>query len=165
MSKWKTQFDKHERVFCESGSQVVEEYIGHYDSNGELVLEKTGEKNIYNEIQSHEPSCNINSILARYRAGEESVLNQPGYRFGDFSLIPNSLLDAVNRLEDAKAVFKSLPLEEREKYGQSFEKWISSFGEYGAVFEKPENVSPDFQDASGVAGSVPENVEGVNVNE
>ena len=85
---FKTQFDKHERIFQNSGSPVKVTYAPQYDKNGVLDLVVSGQENLYDYIQSFAESCDIHVLLDRYRDGDASVLS----RVQGFSLRPEDML-------------------------------------------------------------------------
>ena len=58
-----TQYSPHIRVSANPGSPVKVLYSGKYDANGRVVLEKKGEENLYDYIQSFRDSVDLNVIL------------------------------------------------------------------------------------------------------
>lgn len=74
-------------------------------------------------IQASKASTDIAQIVARWEAGDESVINvNPNGFTGDVSLIPNSIndVDKINKLTDAALKsFEQLPVDLKIKFGNS----------------------------------------------
>lgn len=122
------QLRGHKRVFCAAGDREVIEYQPVYDKNGEWHLEESGKSNQYLEIQSHADSCDINIIMARYRAGETDVLQQIQNSYGDVSNMPTNYADIVNAKLKAEQLFMSLSPDVREKFNNSTEQFMARVG-------------------------------------
>lgn len=128
---FKTSYDaqfQHERVHCEPGSRMKVDYQPVFDAKGMWHLEKTGEHDIYLDIQSFADSCDINILMARYRNGETDVLQQVQGTYGDFSGIPKNYADLMNAKITAERLFMSLRADVREKYGNSVEQFMAEIG-------------------------------------
>lgn len=88
--------------------------------DGEKVLVETGKKNVYAEIQKDAQSCDLNYLIAQYEnTGDDSWLNRKQSFFGEFVGMPTSPADCQNKLFEAERLFNSLPVEERNKYGNN----------------------------------------------
>lgn len=94
--------------------------------------------NLYSEIQSHKESVDINCILERFERGDMNVLNRRTGIYLDVTDMPKSYAEMYQRIMDAEAHFKSLPLDIREKFNHSpqeffaaigTQKWIDVFGQ------------------------------------
>lgn len=109
------------------GNCIEPTYSERYDDKGVPYLEKTGEINTYERIQSYRDECDINSILTRYANGDQTVLQRPGY-YLDTTVLPQNIIDATNMINEQKAKFAALPIEVRNKFNQSFEQWAATAG-------------------------------------
>lgn len=127
MAKFRTQFDDRVPVIACKGDRMRKLYHARYDKEGVLEFVEDGVENIYESIQSHADSCDIHSILLRYRNGDASALSVKQGFFADVSNLPNSYAGILNLVKDAQSYFESLPIEERNKYDNSFSKWLTSF--------------------------------------
>ena len=67
---------KMNRVTSEPGSGMKSTYKMYVDENGVRELRKSGEYNLYAEIQSYKDSCSIDYILARFAAGDSTALSR-----------------------------------------------------------------------------------------
>lgn len=110
------------------GNQYEPEYKERYDENGEAYLEKVGEVDTYEKIQSYRNECDVMAILSRYAAGDETALARPGY-YIDTTKLPETYTEYINMMHDQREKFDQLPLSIRQAFGMSFEKWAASAGE------------------------------------
>lgn len=136
--EFKTQYDARERVFTEPGSPEHITYAGHYDEKGRVVLEESGRENIYDFIQSHAESCDIHVLMKRYQNGDVEALSQKQGFYGDFLDFPKTYAEALNHMNEMERQFMALPVETREKFGNSFTEFLAASAE------------PDFLDRLGI---------------
>lgn len=126
---FKTQYsDDRLRKFTNAGDPVKITYAGRYDSNGRVVLEEVGKENLYDFIQSHKESVDINHILARFTNGETDALSKVQGFYGDVTGFPTNYAEALNHITAAEEMFKSLPVETRAKFNHSFSEFLSATG-------------------------------------
>lgn len=146
--KFRTQYDR-ERKICSSGNVMRPEYQLRYDDAGNEYVALIGEKNLYEEIQSHALSVDINYILARFASGETDVLSKRQGVFGDFSKFPRTYAEMLNSLNEAQAVFDSFPVEVKHQFGDSMAQWLSQYGtedwnrKMGLSAPDPEPLTPN----------------------
>lgn len=126
--KFATQYTKHDRVHAELGSPIKTLYGGRYDANGRIVLEEKGKENLYDYIQSFRDSVDLNVILARFANGETDALSKVQGFYADVTDFPKNMAEALNRINECEEMFKSLPLEVRQKFDCSFEQFLSQSG-------------------------------------
>lgn len=124
---FRTQFDR-ERVFSDVGSRERILYAPEFDSNGHMELVETGKENIYNFIQSHKDSVDINLILKRFANGDASALSKRQGAFGDFTQLPTSYADMLNKVMRGEEYFQNLPVDVRSKFNHSFAEFMASMG-------------------------------------
>lgn len=111
-----------------SGSRYEPQYKERYDDKGIPYLEKVGEVDIYEKIQSYKDECDVMAILSRYAAGDTSVMARPGY-YIDTTKLPATYTEYLNMMAEQREKFNQLPLSVREKFGMSFEQWAATAGE------------------------------------
>jgi hypothetical protein len=136
--QFKTQYDARDRVFSDPGSPEHITYAGHYDEKGRVVLEESGRENIYDFIQSHAESCDIHVLMKRYQNGDVDALSQKQGFYGDFLDFPKTYAEALNHMNEMERQFMSLPVDTREKFGNSFTEFLAASAE------------PDFLDRLGI---------------
>lgn len=122
-----SQFSSHGRVHARPGSRIKPVYHAKKMDNGSIELVQTGEENLYDAIQAEREGCELTSILRRFVNGETDVLSRTQGMYGDFTNFPTTYAEMLNKLIEGRAVFESLPLEERQKYGNDFGVWLQSF--------------------------------------
>lgn len=136
--QFKTQYDARDRIFSDPGSPEHITYAGHYDDKGRVVLEESGRENIYDFIQSHAESCDIHVLMKRYQNGDVEALSQKQGFYGDFLDFPKTYAEALNHMNEMERQFMALPVETREKFGNSFTEFLAASAE------------PDFLDRLGI---------------
>ena len=127
VKNWLEARFNHPRRHADAGSRIKIEYQPVYDMAGVWHLEKSGESNLYLDIQSHADSCDINIIMARYANGETDVLQRIQGMYGDVTNVPTNYAEIMNQQLKAKALFMGLSSEVREKYHNSVEEFMASF--------------------------------------
>lgn len=127
--QFKTQYDARDRIFSDPGSPEHITYAGHYDEKGRVVLEESGRENIYDFIQSHAESCDIHVLMKRYQNGDVDALSQKQGFYGDFLDFPKTYAEALNHMNEMERQFMALPVETREKFGNSFTEFLAASAE------------------------------------
>lgn len=137
-------------VFSSSGSPVKDKFIMEVTSKGYPSLRKTGEHNVYDEIQSYREGCDLAAILQSF-GNECPRFNPLGFEeaegfVNDFSDV-SSLGDLVNDGEAVKQFFNELPLEVRNCFDNSVHKFARDFTREGFLesLRIAFNVPPDPQ--------------------
>ena len=125
------------------GSRLHDVYSPVYDHNGVLDLEVTGQEDIYQQIQSHAESCDINVLIARYNSGDPTALSQRQGMYIDATGMPHTYAEMLNAIITAETTFNSLPVEIRAKFGHSFEQFLAQMD------------SPEFADKLGITTPLP----------
>lgn len=123
---FKTQFDPHERVYCNHGTRIHTTYGGHYDEKGRVVLEETGKENTYDKIQSYAESVDIHVIMKRFVNGDVNALSERQGFYGDVLGFPKTYAEFLNQRIDMERMFNSLPVEIREKFNHSFTEFLAA---------------------------------------
>lgn len=160
--KFKTKFDSHARVYQHPGSPVKTVYSSRYDRNGTLELFEDGQEDLYGYIQSHAESVDIHVLLKRFVNGETDVLSRAQGFYADASDMPKTYAEILNSVIAGEQAFNSLPAEVKQRFGNSFSQWMTSFEDPDFLqkmgLESPESPSAasqpltpgQIQDFSGV---------------
>lgn len=136
VSRWRTQFDSHDRVIQKPGSGVKVLYAPKLQEDGTLKLVEAGTDDLYAEIQSHKDSCDIHVLLNRYQNGDVSALSRIQGVYGDFTEMPKTYADLLNAVLAGEQMFKSLPVDVREKFDHSLEKFMMAMDDMPSFLEK-----------------------------
>lgn len=114
------------RFYCKSGSRLAAKHAVRIDDNGHKTIVATGEyTNIYEKIQSHKEECDIAKILERCDVEGYEILNKREAISGDVTMLPTSMLDAAQRLQNMENDFNALPLDVRRRFNFSFTEYIA----------------------------------------
>lgn len=111
-----------------SGSSEADIYEVEIDTTGHKHLVKTGKTNTYEKIQASLESTKIENIIKRAAGGDLEALAVTNGQYLDCTEMPHSLAEAQNMLIKLEAQFNKLPLEIRQKYDMSAEKYIADYG-------------------------------------
>lgn len=125
VKKFYCQYDeKLPRKKSNSGSPIHQTYTGVYDENGVIQLIPDKVVNTYDEIQSHRDSTDLNILLKRYMTGDTECLNQVQGVYGDFSAMPRSYSELLNKVSDGQKLFDSLTPNIKAEFGNSYEQFL-----------------------------------------
>lgn len=131
----RTQYDRHDPDLkvdpgaTVPGSGLKPTYSSYYDSHGRLVVEPSGQVDLYMEIQSHKDSCDIHVLLDRYRRGDLEVMERlqtQGGVYADVTGMPQSYAEVLNLVHQGEQEFLALPVDVRAKFGHSYEVYMAS---------------------------------------
>ncbi len=119
--------DKPPRRCSCAGNRMEPHYVERYDETGHPHLVKDGETDVYEIIQSHKEECDINLMLQRYAAGDDSMMRKDA-RYIDTSNLPTTIHEYFNMMTAQREKFDALPVTIKQKFENSFEVWASTSG-------------------------------------
>lgn len=122
-----TQFKLPPRKHTPAGT----EYINTYQEiikGGRKTLEKTGQHNVYEEIQLDAETCKIENILHAVAMGDLNALHQRDASYVDATTMPKTLMEAENLTIRLKDEFYNMPLEVRRLFDNSPESYVAEMG-------------------------------------
>lgn len=122
-----TQFNLPEKKTTPAGTQFINTYQ-EVIKGGRKTLEKTGQHNVYEEIQLDAESCKIENILHAVAMGDLNALHQRDASYVDATTMPKSLMEAENLTIKMKDEFYKMPLEVRRLFDNSPDAYISEMG-------------------------------------
>ena len=140
------------REFSSPGDEEALIYSPSIDNEGRVILEVTGKRNIPDFIDSFRESCDINNIVERFNSGDVSVLSRSQGAFFDATQLPHTYAEMLKTVINAEQTFNSLPLDIREKFDNSYVKWLSMMDdvEQFALMMGVSKETPDgFEDTGG----------------
>lgn len=123
---FRTAYSEKETTYQETGNGI-EPIYGYELKNGIKTLVQTGEKNLYEEIQSYAEDVEIETILRHCSVGDFSDFRPQGI-YQDISEVPNNLIEARKEILKLENTWQKLPKEIKEKYGWSVERFINEAG-------------------------------------
>lgn len=122
------ELNKEEKFVCDSGSRYRDVYTPDLKKDGTIELVVTGKEDLWELYNSYADSCDLNSLIERFEAGDVSALNRGNPVFLDLLGAPKSLAEAYQMNFRAEAAFEGLPAQIREKFDNSFMKFLSDAG-------------------------------------
>lgn len=114
------------RFFSNPGSGVRPVRSPVVQPDGSIVVETVGKENLQDYINSFEDVTNINSVLARYQSGDPTALNARAELYGDFTVVPKTYAQMLQKVIDAEHLFDSLPADTRSKFGYDFHRFFAA---------------------------------------
>lgn len=142
-----TRYNARERdlPFANPGERFVKTYQPNVGPDGVLDLIEAEPFDLYESIQSHADSVDINLIISRFINGDVSVLNRREPMYFDATEMPRTYAEMYQKVIDAHNYFEQLPLDVREKFGHSPETFFALIGtdewsEKMKDFIKPDDV-------------------------
>lgn len=128
---WKTPY-KHseEEFFTEAGSPTRPLYKPVLGKDGAIELVEDGFENVYEQIQSFKDSVDINTIVARYAAGDVYALEQRVGSYGDFINVPASYMEVLNGAIELQKTYDANCAENEDfrKTYPTLDDFVSNFG-------------------------------------
>lgn len=140
-------FDRR-RISCACGSGMVPVYKPIVKPDGTIELKKTGEHDLYAEIQSHKDSTDINEIIRRFiETGDVTLFQVRQGSYGDFTEMPKTYAEMFQRMIDAEIAFNQLPPNVKEQFNNNVTEFLAAMGteKMEQVFSKPVDKPVDDQ--------------------
>lgn len=125
--KFGTRYTENKVFAAPTGTEYDTTYHVDIDKNGHKTLKADGKTNRYEKIQSYLEETKIENILARC-AIDPYALNQRAGQYVDMVDAPKNLAEYQNIVIKIKNEYEGLPLEQREKFGFSLEKYVATYG-------------------------------------
>lgn len=142
-----TQYRPRIRFISNGGQRERILYQPKFDENGVMDLVESGKEDLYDFIQSHAESVDIHVILARFQNGDIDALSRVQGAYGDFTNMPTSYAELLNRVNEGQSFFNSLPVDIRAKFNHNFAEFMAGmdkpdFLENLGIKSEPEPVPP-----------------------
>lgn len=155
----KTHQIERQTNFTPCGCEEEPVYIMEMSANGCKELKFLKNRNVYEEIQSHEEECRIESLIANILTGDPTGLRDeinPEELIQDFSNAPTSFADAVTQVAAIRSEFERLPKSIKEKFGfnpdvymneYATDTWASKLGIKGEENNEHGTINPPIEPA------------------
>lgn len=134
-----------------SGDEFHIVYSSVLNEDGTIELVPTAKDPIQEHINSFAAQTDMHFILAQLKNGNTSVINRAPMVFGDFTDAPKSYAHALQMVIDGRTAFERLPLDVRNKFDNSFEKWFATAGSQDWISAMSFVYSNDSVDDSSVS--------------
>ena len=133
-----TQYRPRTRFISNGGQRERILYQPKFDENGVMDLVESGKEDLYDFIQSHADSVDIHVLLARFQNGDVDALSRVQGAYGDFTNMPTTYADLLNKVNEGQSFFNSLPVDIRAKFNHNFAEFMVGMDK------------PDFLDKLGI---------------
>lgn len=121
--------NSHIEIETPSGDGKLEQFKLIYDEVlGEKRLEQLQPRNWQEEINSHKESTSLKRLIYEYENGNLNALNRVQSFYGDFTEVPKTQAELLNRILDAEDYFAHLPKDLKNEFDNSPEQFFSSMG-------------------------------------
>lgn len=145
------------RCYCSPGSRIADKMQPVSDSQGVRFLEKVGETNLYDYIQSFREEVDLKKIIERCMlTGDSSALNKVQGSYCDVTGLSMDLRSAHDILAKARVSYETLDPKIKMHY--------RTFEDYLEVFASEENFRT-FADLIVPAQTSESTMEGGNIDE
>ena len=124
---FKSAYNHEGEYVTPNGETTVDTYEHRINKYGEKYLEKTGEKNIYEVIQTYLEESKIENAINRVIAGDVSGLRPDG-NYIDCTQMPRNMIEAQTMIQDMNNMWLKLPINVRAEYNHSVEQFIADSG-------------------------------------
>lgn len=124
-----------------------------FDSEGVANVVISGERNIFEFIQSFKDDTDIYSIINRLVLSGGELPNVDSSLFSDVTSLPSNVHEAFKSVREAQDIFNSLSSEKRAVYHNSFNEFMSDFGseKFNSIFQPIISSSAPVQSPSSVS--------------
>lgn len=121
-----TVFSPPVKPFSTAGKKNRPNYKPSYLDSGSYELVEDGVIHSYDDIQAHLPECDLGKIIDLYmRSGDSSLIERRAGFFDEVGILPSNYVELQNVLKRSDVLFNSLPVEIKEKYGNSAAKFFN----------------------------------------
>lgn len=128
MYRQRSDFYRHFTPSC-SGDRFYPNYQ-RYNNNGVESVRVSGMIDRYAEIQASADSVDIYTILGLAANGQPELLNQKSGYYVDISDLPSDIHDVYSKVNIARDYFDSLPISEKQKYNNSFDRYLAEISQF-----------------------------------
>lgn len=130
MSKIYSLQERPESKPSVTGDGKEPEYSYEIDEKGARTLKRTGEVNVYAQIQTYLEETKIENIIQRAAYDPAAIGSQEWMQQAtvDITDVPENYHEWKKVVNDAENRFNALPAELKEKFNNSVEQYISEMG-------------------------------------
>ena len=142
--------EKEPNFLSNPGERFRPVYTPEIKSDGQIDLVQTGVEDLQQYIDSFKDSCDINLMVQRFIAGDETALRNGNPVFMDLLGAPKTLAEAYALNFRAEAAFENLPADVKNQFGNNFYQFLSEAGSekwYSALKQPSPAVKEDVSNA------------------
>lgn len=113
-----------EIVFTASGTPEAVTHFLAVGDDSQPCLKIRSRINLVEVHNQNRDMCDLKKLIQRFQAGDLSALEQRDGFYADVTELPQTPQDVAQYAVNAKSIFYSMPIELREKYGNSLGRWL-----------------------------------------
>lgn len=144
MPSFKTQYKKFKRAYSNPGERLKYDYREVIDEDGKFRIEPDGVTDIQEFIEASADSVDINNIIDRYIAGDESAFEKLEGMYADVSGMPRNLMDIMNINLRVEQAFNELPNDIKNVYGNNYLEFLANPDKYQPANDETANEVKEF---------------------
>lgn len=114
--------------FTPAGSKEVPVYSVRINDSGSKEVYQSGSRDLYEVIQSSLEESKVQNIIRRALGGDVTALAQRNGSYMDVTALPTNMIDISNLAIRLRSEFDSLPVDLRQKFDNSVDKFVSLYG-------------------------------------
>lgn len=117
------------RFFSNPGSSIYVKREARLQDDGTYKLVDVGEVDIQAQYDADGAISCLPALIARFANGEVDALSRVQGFYGDITSAPKTFAEVLQTVIDGQNLFDSLPANIKSNFGNSFERWFTSYGE------------------------------------
>lgn len=126
---FRTILDPNPEIFSNPGTFEEEIWAMRLTETGEQEFYVKGKTNVYEKIQMFKDDCDLEQIIKRVmQTGDIGLMQKTQPFYAEFDDMPENIFEAHQKIKEAEEQFDKLPIEVKEKYGMSFDRFLADFG-------------------------------------
>lgn len=132
MIEFRTKYSEDTgKYLSPTGDGYMDVYAYKYSKDGTKELVKDSKTNVYEAIQADFESCDINSLMKRFTAGETDIFNRVQGIYADLTDMPKTWAELYQMQQEGENQFLTLPVELREMFNNSAAEFFAEAGTKG----------------------------------
>lgn len=124
---FQTAYGSHKSYHVPTGDGTEPTYEYVVKESGAKVLEQTGTKDVYSEIQAQAEECKIENILRRVAVGDMTDFRPDGI-YADATVVPNNMVEAMQQIQKMHTIWDKLPADVRKEYNNDLDQFVADSG-------------------------------------
>lgn len=94
------------------------------DPEGKLIYSHT--EDVYEAIQLASRGCLVKDLVRRAESGDSNAVGDPSFDSCDITAAPSSLMEAQNRIIEARNIYDKMPQDVKSKYNNNFSTFLAA---------------------------------------
>lgn len=139
--KFRTQYSSMKTVFSNPGKRMKVVYELKVNERGKRGIEKVGETDLQQAIDSEFPSVDLNMVLKRLENGDTDALEKVKGFYADVAALPVDMRSIMEMNEQASKIFNEMPDSYRKLYENDYLQFLYDPGKLVDVIEQERKLA------------------------